>query len=136
MINLIIELYNYQAESQHKRIIERQQQGIALAKQQGKYQGRKPQYTQDDPRLQHAFKIYQAGMSDIDVSRNTDIKRTTFIRYHVKYGVKRKQGTLLAIPLQIDLVTNLNSWAIVIGDQLKRKWLPITWFKILSKLVF
>ena len=51
MTNLIIELYKYQAESERKRIIERQQQGIALAKQQGKYHGRKPQYTQDDPRL-------------------------------------------------------------------------------------
>ena len=30
--------------------------GIALAKQQGKYHGRKPQYAKDDPRLQHAFK--------------------------------------------------------------------------------
>ena len=90
MTNLIIELYKYQAESERKRIIERQQQGIALAKQQGKYHGRKPQYTHDDPRLQHAFKLYRAGMSDIDVSRNTGIKRTTFIRYRVKYGIKRK----------------------------------------------
>ncbi|OLF66700.1 Pin-related site-specific recombinase/DNA invertase [Levilactobacillus brevis] len=90
MTNLIIELYKYQAESERKRIIERQQQGIALAKQQGKYHGRKPQYTQDDSRLQHAFKLYRAGMSDIDVSRNTGIKRTTFIRYRVKYGIKRK----------------------------------------------
>ncbi len=39
MTNLIIELYKYQAESERKRIIERQQQGIALAKQQGKYHG-------------------------------------------------------------------------------------------------
>ena len=30
MTNLIIELYKYQAESERKRIIERQQQGIAL----------------------------------------------------------------------------------------------------------
>ena len=90
MTNLIIELYKYQAESERKRIIERQQQGIALAKQQGKYHGRKPQYTLDDPRLQHAFKLYEAGMSDIDVARNTGIKRTTFIRYRVKHGIKRK----------------------------------------------
>ncbi|NRN79103.1 putative DNA-invertase [Lactobacillus helveticus] len=90
MTNLIIELYKYQAESERKRIIERQQQGIALAKQQGKYHRRKPQYAKDDPRLQHAFKLYRAGMSDIDVSRNTGIKRTTFIRYRVKYGIKRK----------------------------------------------
>ena len=44
MTNLIIELYKYQAESERKRIIERQQQGISLAKQQGKYHGRKPGY--------------------------------------------------------------------------------------------
>jgi DNA invertase Pin-like site-specific DNA recombinase len=90
MTNLIIELYKYQAESERKRIIERQQQGIALAKQQGKYHGRKPQYTRDDPRLQHAFKLYEAGMSDVDVARNTGIKRTTFIRYRKKYKIKRK----------------------------------------------
>ena len=89
MTNLIIELYKYQAESERKRIIERQQQGIALAKQQGKYHGRKPQYTQDDPRLLHAFKLYQAGMSDVDVARNTGIKRTTFIRYRKKFNVSR-----------------------------------------------
>ena len=89
MTNLIIELYKYQAESERKRIIERQQQGIALAKQQGKYHGRKPQYVKDDPRLQHAFKLYQAGMSDIDVARNTGIKRTTFIRYRKKFNIKR-----------------------------------------------
>ena len=90
MTNLIIELYKYQAESERKRIIERQQQGIALAKQQGKYHGRKPHYTQDDLRLQHAFKLYQGGMSDVDVARNTGIKRTTFIRYRKKYKIKRK----------------------------------------------
>ena len=90
MTNLIIELYKYQAESERKRIIERQQQGIALAKQQGKYHGRKPQYTEEDPRLLHAFKLYQAGMSDVDVARNTGIKRTTFIRYRKKYKIKRK----------------------------------------------
>ena len=87
MTNLIIELYKYQAESERKRIIERQQQGIALAMRMGKYHGRKPQYAKDDPRLQHAFKLYQAGMSDVDVARNTGIKRTTFIRYRKKFDV-------------------------------------------------
>ena len=89
MTNLIIELYKYQAESERKRIIERQQQGIALAKQQDKYHGRKPQYAKDDPHLQHAFKLYQAGMSDVDGARNTGIKRTTFIRYRKKFDVQR-----------------------------------------------
>ena len=57
MTNLITELYKYQTESERKRIIERQQQGIALAKQKGKYHGRKPQYAEDDPRLQHTLRF-------------------------------------------------------------------------------
>lgn len=39
--NLIIELYKYQAESEWKKIKERQQQGIEIAKSAGKYTGRK-----------------------------------------------------------------------------------------------
>ena len=89
MTNLIIELYKYQAESERKRIVERQQQGIALAKRQGKYHGRKPQYAKDDPRLLHAFKLYKNGMSDMDFARKTGIKRTTFIRYLKKSQVVR-----------------------------------------------
>ena len=87
LVQTLIELYKYQAESERKRIIERQQQGIALAKQQGKYHGRKPQYAEDDPRLLHAFKLYHTGMSDVDVARNTGIKRTTSIRYRKKFDV-------------------------------------------------
>ena len=100
MTNLIIELYKYQAESERKRIIERQQQGIALAKRQGKYHGRKPQYAKDDPRLQHAFKLYQAGMSDVDVARNTGIKRTAygfrnFFHFRIRILVSLKTSNLM-----------------------------------------
>lgn len=58
--------------------------------QKEKHHGRKPQYAEDDPRLLHAFKLYQTGMSDVDVARNTGIKRTTFIRYRRKFNVKRE----------------------------------------------
>ena len=78
MTNLIIELYKYQAESERKRIIERQQQGIALAKQQGKYHGRKPQYTQDDLRLQHAFKLFE-----LPVIKITGITSRDYITYTI-----------------------------------------------------
>lgn len=53
--------------------------------------GAKLQYTEDDPRLQHAFKLYKAGMSDVDVARSTGIKRTTFIRYRKKYKIFKKE---------------------------------------------
>lgn len=53
--NLVIELYKYQAESERKRIRERQQQGIELAKEKGKFKGGQLKYSKDDPKLKHAF---------------------------------------------------------------------------------
>lgn len=58
--NLVIELYKYQAESDRKRIRERQAQGIAIAKQKGLFKGRQPNYQYDDPLLQRAFELYQS----------------------------------------------------------------------------
>ena len=105
MTNLIIELYKYQAESERKRIIERQQQGIALAKQQGKYHGRKPQYTQDDPRLQHAFKLYQAGMSDVDVARNTETNNL----YQISKKIQCKKCQSVDCKFNPNFWTNLSA---------------------------
>ena len=87
--NLIIEIYKYQAESERMRILERQKQGIAIAKREGKYKGRKPLFNEPDARLQHAFKLYKDGMSDKDVERNTGINRETFRRYRKKFGIER-----------------------------------------------
>ena len=56
--NLVIELYKYQAESERKRIRERQAQGIVLAKENGKFKGGKPKFSENAPRLQLAFKLY------------------------------------------------------------------------------
>lgn len=87
--NLIIEIYKYQAESERMRILERQKQGIAIAKREGKYKGRKPLFNEPDAHLQHAFKLYKDGMSDKDVERNTGINRETFRRYRKKFGIER-----------------------------------------------
>ena len=38
--SLVIELYKYQAESERKKIKERQAQGIEIAKKKGKFKGR------------------------------------------------------------------------------------------------
>ena len=53
--NLVVELYKYQAESERKRIKERQAQGIELAKKKGRFTGRKSTFQKDDPLLQRAF---------------------------------------------------------------------------------
>lgn len=85
--NLIMELYKYQAESERKRIIERQQQGIRLAKVAGKYKGRKLKYTEQSENLQHAFSLLEQGCSEAEAARKSGISRTTFRRYRLKYGV-------------------------------------------------
>ncbi|WP_088824936.1 MULTISPECIES: recombinase family protein, partial [unclassified Listeria] len=76
--NLIMELYKYQAESERKRIIERQQQGIRLAKEAGKYKGRKPKYTEHSENLQHAFDLLNKGASEAEAARKAGINRSTF----------------------------------------------------------
>ena len=87
--NLILELYKYQAQAERERIKERQAQGIAIAKIQGKYQGRKALFTEDDSRLKHAFELYLSGKSDKDVAGLTGINERTFRRYREKYQIKR-----------------------------------------------
>ena len=88
--NLMIELYKYQAESERKRIRERQAQGIAIAKQRGRFKGRKKKYSFKDEGLQHAFDLYQQGLTEKEIERKTGINRTTFRRYRQKYNVIRE----------------------------------------------
>ena len=88
--NLVIELYKYQDESERKRIKERQAQGIVLAKEKGKFKGGKPKFTENDPRLQLAFKLYIEGETEKDVERQIGINRRTFQRYRQKYNIHRK----------------------------------------------
>ena len=91
--NLMIELYKYQAESERKRIRERQVQGIAIAKQRGRFKGRKKKYSFEDEGLQHAFDLYQQGLTEKEIERKTGINRTTFRRYRQKYNVIREGRT-------------------------------------------
>ena len=87
--NLIIEIYKYQAEEERKRILERQRQGIEIAKRKGKYKGRKPMFKRNDIKLQHAFDLFLAGHSDREVEELVGINARTFRRYREKYNVSR-----------------------------------------------
>lgn len=89
--NLIIEIYKYQAEEERKRILERQRQGIEIAKCKGKYKGRKPMFKRNDIKLQHAFDLFLAGHSDREVEELVGINARTFRRYREKYNVSRKK---------------------------------------------
>ncbi|EPI15816.1 hypothetical protein D355_01824 [Enterococcus faecium SD1C-2] len=90
MINsLVIELYKYQAESERKKIKERQAQGIEIAKKKGKFKGRQLKFKKNDPRLKHAFDLFLNGLSDKKVEEQTGINRRTFRRYRQRYGITK-----------------------------------------------
>lgn len=76
-----------QAESDRKNIRERQAQGIEIAKKKGKFKGGKLKYKENDPKLQHAFKLYREGESEKDIERITGINRRTFRRYRDRYQI-------------------------------------------------
>ena len=89
--NLVVELYKYQAESERKRIKERQAQGIELAKKKGRFNGRKSTFQKDDPLLQRAFNLYQSKEYTLkEIEHHTKIPVSTLKRYLTKYGIKRK----------------------------------------------
>ena len=88
--NLVIELYKYQAESERKRIKERQAKGIELAKKKGRYAGRRSKFQKDDPLLQRAFKLYQSKDYTLkEIESHTKIPVSTLKRYLKKYDIKR-----------------------------------------------
>jgi len=87
--NLVIELYKYQAEAERKKIKERQQQGIKIAKGKGKFQGGKRKFEENDPRLNLAFDLYLKGYTDKEVEEQTGINRRTFRRYRQRYNIHR-----------------------------------------------
>jgi DNA invertase Pin-like site-specific DNA recombinase len=89
--NLVIELYKYQAEAERKKIKERQQQGIKIAKEKGKFKGGKRKFQENDPRLNLAFDLYLKGHTDKEVEEQTGINRRTFRRYRDRLGIHRKK---------------------------------------------
>lgn len=79
--NLILEIYKYIAQQEREKIRERQRQGIALAKKQGKYTGRKKKYTKDSPQLVQAFKLLDQGYSIRKSAESTGINYQTLRNY-------------------------------------------------------
>lgn len=87
--NLILELYKYVAETERQKIRERQKQGIALAKKQGKYTGRKKKYNKNSPQLVQAFKLLDQGYSIRKAAESTGMNYQT-LRNYIKLYRKEK----------------------------------------------
>lgn len=86
--NLIIELFKYTAENERRQILERQRQGIELAKEKGKYKGRPLAYSADSADKQKRVtyeKIIEMLKKDVPItqtSKELDVARNTM------YGIR------------------------------------------------
>lgn len=58
LTNLILEIYKYQAGNERKEILERQRQGIEVAKKRGVYKGRPVEYSPDSKDSQKRLTYY------------------------------------------------------------------------------
>lgn len=89
---LVIEIFKYQAESERRKILARQKQGIAVAKSKGKYRGRPKKFSdkaEGTARLARdtAIDLMRAGeLSMVSIAKKTGISRSTL------YRIKRSEG--------------------------------------------
>lgn len=70
------------SEYERTMIKQRQKEGIAIAKQKGKYKGRPKKYTENNPRFAHALELYETGGHSIsDICKICSISESTFYRH-------------------------------------------------------
>ncbi|WP_338349553.1 recombinase family protein [Fructobacillus fructosus] len=81
--NLIIEVYKYQAESERKKIRERQHQGIEIAKHNGVYKGSKSKYSlnssnkKNEQIAKQILTMFNSNCGDTYIAKTLGISRKT-----------------------------------------------------------
>lgn len=86
---LMLSVFGALSQFEREAILERQREGIALAKAAGKYKGRKPIEVGDT--FFHVTKMWQNGeMSLKEALKTTGLSKTTFFRKCKKYGIRKK----------------------------------------------
>lgn len=82
--DLVLQILSYTAEKERKNIKKRQEQGIAVAKAQGKHLGRpKAEYPEE---WETVYKSWKSGeITATKAMNNLDIKRTTFYKLVKQY---------------------------------------------------
>ena len=76
--NIVFELLAYMAEKERQKIHARQAEGIAIAKEQGKYKGRKPIVRADFPKVYQAWKAGE--ITAVAAVEQLQLSKATFYR--------------------------------------------------------
>jgi DNA invertase Pin-like site-specific DNA recombinase len=85
----MLTIFGAVAELERDYILQRQHEGIAIAKEQGKYKGRKPITHPDFDRVVSRWR--SGGITAVEAMRRLDMKPSTFYR-KVKQAEKQKPG--------------------------------------------
>lgn len=83
---LFVGIFGAVAELEREYILQRQHEGIAIAKEQGKYKGRKPIM---HPEFDKIVSKWKAGsMTAVEAMRRLNMKPSTFYRKVRKYNAQ------------------------------------------------
>ena len=86
---LMLNIFGALSQFERETILERQREGIALAKAAGKYKGRKPIEVGDT--FFHITKMWQNGQITLtEALKTTGLSKTTYFRKCKKYGIRKK----------------------------------------------
>lgn len=78
------------AEEERSRLLERQQEGIAIAKEKGVYKGRVKKYTLRSPNVKHAIELRETTDKTVkEISEITKISVASFYRLYSQYKTQR-----------------------------------------------
>lgn len=78
------------SDQERKKLLERQREGIALAKAAGKYNGKPKKYTEHNGSLMHAIELYKEGKKTVkEITNITKISRSSFYEYIKEHDIKR-----------------------------------------------
>lgn len=97
LLNLAKEIISYNAEQERLKILERQRQGIEIAKKEGKYKGADKFYRPDSPNSEHRAKYYRIvqllneGLPVTRISKEVDVSRNTI--YRIKKEIPSEEKT-------------------------------------------
>lgn len=79
------------AELEREYILQRQREGIAIAKQEGKYTGRKPKQLNSQDRI---FEQWVKGdLTATQAAKQLQISRSTFYRFVHSHEIKRQEAS-------------------------------------------
>jgi len=90
---LLMNIFSSLAEFERKMTLQRQREGIALAKQRGAYKGRPPKLTKNNARVRVALEEFARGKRPVrQICELYGISRASLYRIAKAEGIERGQG--------------------------------------------